>query len=271
MGEPLFDGVSAAIVLSGAAAIIVLRSAESASADRNRRLGLIGHLLLGVSISLLLYRWVDAVTSLPADARPSSWHSGALAVACGIGLVAAMKALIGLTASNRIQNFVIATLCGAAALMLAAAWEWAWLILTLLASGVARTLWIAKRADRNAASHRDADEPLREPALVLLVSAALLLLLLGTWQHVVEHETQRKTRSPRYSAWPRATALSDAWERTGWTVKPNTSDADARLPDAASREQHVALGLAVLLLVVVATAWCPTEPTFADSETDHAG
>ena len=163
MGEPLFDGVSAAIVLIGAASIIVLRSAESASADLSRRLGLIGHLLLGVSISLLLYRWVDAVTSLPADIRPSPWRSGALAVMCGIGLVAAVKALIGLTATNRIQNFVIAALCGAAALMLAAAWEWAFLILTLLASGVARTLWIAKRADSNA----DPQISLPKPTIVL--------------------------------------------------------------------------------------------------------
>ncbi len=109
-----------------------------------------------------------------------------------------------------------------------------------------------------------------EPALVLFASSALLLLLLGTWQHVVEHETQRKTRSPRYSAWPRATALRDAWERTGWTAKLQPSD-DERLPDAPSREQHVALGLGALLLLFVTAARYQPEPKMADSEANHAG
>ena len=270
MGEPLFDGVSAAIVVIGAVAIIVLRSAEAANSERSRQLSLIGHLLLGVSISLLLYRWVDAVTSLPSEARPNVWRSGALSVVCGIGLVAAVKALIGMTAPNRIQNFITTAVCGSTALMIAATWEWALLILACLVGGVALTLWISKRAAREAVPNGDVDDRLREPSLVLFASAALLLLLLGTWQHVVEHETQRKTRSPRYSAWPRATALRDAWERTGWTVKPQPSD-DASLSDAPPREQHVALGLGALLLVVVVAARCQPKSKSADSEAGHAG
>ncbi len=268
MGEPLFDGVSAAIVVSGAVAIIVLRSAEAANLDRSRQLSLIGHLLLGVSVSLLLYRWVDAVTSLPPEARPNVWRSGALAVACGIGLVAAVKSVIDPTVIGRFKHLTAAVGCAESALLLAAEWQWALLLQVLWLGGFALAKWFSPRAGHE----KMADECDRhhEPALVLFASSALLLLLLGTWQHVVEHETQRKTRSPRYSAWPRATALRDAWERTGWTVKPQPSD-DAGLSNTPPREQHVALGLGALLLLFVTASRYQPEPKIADSEADHAG
>ncbi|TXT35795.1 MAG: hypothetical protein FD138_1213, partial [Planctomycetota bacterium] len=55
MGEPLFDGITAAIVLFGVAAIIVLRSAAAEVTDvrRSLRFDVAGHLLLGVAVSLL--------------------------------------------------------------------------------------------------------------------------------------------------------------------------------------------------------------------------
>lgn len=268
MGEPLFDGVSAAIVTSGTVAIIVLRFAEAANSDRSRRLSLIGHLLLGVSISLLLYRWADAVTSLPTETRPSVWRSGALAVACGIGLVAAVKSVVGPTVLGRVTLLIAAVGFVESALLFAGEWRWALLLQVLWLGIFALVKWLSQRAGHKQAA--DECDRHREPALVLFVSAALLLLLLGTWHHVVEHETQRKTRSPRYSAWPRATALRDAWERTGWTAKPNPKSA-ATQPDAASHEQHVAWGLGALLLVVVASARYQSDSKAVDPEADHVG
>ncbi|MBC7820280.1 MAG: hypothetical protein IAG10_25635 [Planctomycetaceae bacterium] len=272
MGEPLFDGISLAVVFSGGVAVLLLRLAsnETTNTDRERRLSVIGHLWLGIAVSLLLYRWIDAVTSLPAVSRPNLWGSGALSVTCGIGLVAAVKAVIGGARTHRVWYFAIAATCGAVALSIAAAWEWALLVLALLTSGLALAMWISKRAASSAIPDDGEVEQPREPVLVLLVSAALLLLLLGTWQHVVDNETQRKTRSPRYSAWPRPTALRDAWERTDWTAKQGDADSDVRAAKAASHEQLIALGLGVLLLVVATVAWHKSQPRFADAEVDHA-
>lgn len=272
MGEPLFDEISAAIVVSGAVAVWLLRwaDAETTNADRARRLNIIGHLWLGVAVSLLLYRWIDAVTSLPSDSRPNLWRSGALTVMCGIGLAAAVKAVIGGAHTQRVWHFSIAAVCGAVALCIAAAWEWALLVLALLTSGLALATWISKRTASAAISDDEAVEQPREPVLVFCVSAALLLLLLGTWQHVVENEAQRKTRSPRYSAWPRSTALRDAWERTDWTAKQGADDSSIRVSQAAAHEQRVALGLGVLLLIVATSAWHRSHSKFAEAETDHA-
>ena len=257
MDEPLFDGVTAAIVFLGVAAVLVLRSSISVAAntERRQRLDLAGHLLLGIAISLLLYRWVDAMTALPADSRPNAWRGGALAVACGIGLVAALKAVIGVSITSRFRYFVIACASGTIALFIAAAWDWAVLLLVMLSAGVAWAQWRSTDA-RDAAQVTDEKEPQREPVLVLLIAAMLLLLLLGTWQHVIDNEIQRRTRSPRYSAWPRATALRDAWERTGWIAKPEDDKSTQRVAKLASHEQAVALGLGALLLVVIASASC---------------
>ncbi len=272
MGEPLFDEISAAILGSGAVAFLLLRwaSAESANVDRARRLSVIGHLWLGLAVSLLLYRWIDAVKSLPSDSRPNLWSSGTLTTMCGIGLAAAVKAVIGGARTHRVWYFAIVAACGAVALGIAGAWDWALLLLALLTSGLALSMWISKRAASAAVQNDEAADQPREPVFVFCVSAALLLLLLGTWQHVFEHETQRKTRSPRYSAWPRPTALRDAWERTDWTAKQGADDSAMRVSKAASHEQLVALGLGVLLLVVAISAWHKSHPKFADAEVDHA-
>lgn len=272
MGEPLFDGVSAAIVFFGSVAVIVLRSAvvDAENVERTRRLNLVGNVLLGIAISLLLYRWIDVVTLLPADARPNVWLSGGLSMACGIGLVAAVKAVIAESIARRVQYFVIAAASGVSSLFIASAWDWALLLLALLSSGIALARWRSTRTRIANPSLDDPESP-REPALVMTVSALLLLLLLGTWQHVIANEAQRKTRSSRYSAWPRATALRNAWEWTGWTAKPDDDNSAKHVADVAAREQRTALGLGSLLLVVAAAAGCRTsrEPTIA--EADHAG
>ncbi|GDY08091.1 hypothetical protein LBMAG52_15770 [Planctomycetia bacterium] len=299
MGEPLFDGVSAAIVFFGSVAVIVLRSAvvDAENVERTRRLNLVGNVLLGIAISLLLYRWVDAVTALPGFSRSNEWRSGALTIACGIGLVAAMKAVIGPSVVSRVRHFGIAAVYSTIALLIPWTWEWTFqklsrlaslfafshitaqsmemlsltiLILTMLVPGIALAMWFPIRAMAPAPITADEDKH-REPALVLFTSAALLLLLLGTWQHVIANEAQRKTRSARYSAWPRATALRNAWERTGWTAKLDDDNSAKHVADVAAREQRIALGLGSLLLVVAAAAGCRTsrEPTIA--EADHAG
>ena len=272
MDEPLFDEISAAIVGSGAVAVWLLRwaDAELTNFNRARRLNVIGHLWLGLAVSLLLYRWVAGVTSLPTVSRPNLWGSGALSAMCGIGLVAAVKSVIGGARTHRVWHFAIAAVCGAVALCIAATWEWALLVLVLMTSGLTLAMWISKRTANAAILDDEAVEQPREPVLAFVVSAALLLLLFGTWQHVVENESQRQTRSPRYSAWPRPTALRDASERTDWTAKQGAADSSMRVSNTALHEQRVALGLGVLLLVVAAAAWHKSHPQFAEAETDHA-
>lgn len=271
MGEPLFDGITAAIVLFGVAAIIVLRSAaaEVTDARRSLRFDVAGHLLLGVAVSLLLYRWIDGVTDLPIESRPNLWRNGGLVFACGMGLVATVKAVIGPTVLGRANYFVATVGFAEAALLLAGEWRWALLLQALLFGVIALAKWFLPRV---ACEHKDAErDGRREPVLVVLVSSALLLLLLGTWQHVIEHETQRTTRSTRYSAWPRATALKDAWERTGWVAKPGDDASAARVVNVASREQRIALGLGALLLVVVTASLRRARQDTTTSEADHAG
>lgn len=275
MGEPLFDGLSAAIVASGAVAVWMLRSAagETADSERARRLNVIGLLWLGVAVSLLLYRWIEATTSLPVASRPNVWTSGTLAVLCGIGVAAAVKAMVGGTREQQEASFAIMAVCAAGALLVAAAWEWA-LVASALLFGVIVARWFFKSPTNVACSEdetEDESDPPREPLLVFGVSTALLLLLLGTWQHVIEHETHRMTRSPRYSAWPRPTALRDAWERTDWVTKPGDVESRERVAETASREQRVAIGLSLLLLVVTAAAWRNSRFELTDEGTDHAG
>lgn len=255
MDEPLFDGVSAAIVFLGAAAVIVLRSAaaDDSNSKRVRRWNLVGHLLLGIAVSLLLFRWIDSVTDLPSKIRPNEWRSGALAVACGIGLAAAVKAIIENSTVGRIRYFVITGASGTIAMCIASAWDWALLSLAFLSSGVALALRPTTRTDSVEPSFTSETQQ-REPALVVIVSAMLLLLLLGTWQHVLDHESRRKTRSPRYSAWPRVTAIRDAWQRSSWTANPQDDNSATTVSKVTSREQHIALGLGSLLVVIAIAA-----------------
>jgi hypothetical protein len=273
MGEPLCDEISAALIGSGLVSIWLLRSAnaETANLDRARRLTVIGHLWLGLAISLLLYRWIDALTSLPSALRPNLWRSGALTATCGIGLAAAVKAVIGEARRARIRNFAIASACGVVALGIAAAWNWAFLVLMLLIGSLTLATWNSKRVASAVILDDERTDQSREPVLVCLVGAAVLLLLLGTWQHVVEYEAQRTTRSPRFSAWPRPSALRDAWERTDWTTKRGAADSSARVAKSASHEQRVALGLGLCLLVVSTFGWHKSHPKFVESEADHAG
>lgn len=272
MGEPLFDGLSAAIVASGVVAVWMLRSAkdEAADSDRARRLNVIGHLWLGVAVSLLLYRWIEPITSLPAASRPNFWTSGTLAGLSGIGLAAAVRVTIARTRKQRAVSFAITAVCTAGVLLVAGAWEWALVVTTLSLFGVLVARWLFMLSAK-VTSFGDESEPPREPLLVFGVSAALLLLLLGTWQHIVEHETQRKTRSPRYSAWPRPTALRDAWERTDWVTKPGNAGSRERVAETSSREQRVAMGLSLLLLVVAVATWRNSRLEWTDEEANHAG
>ena len=272
MGEPLFDRISLAIVAGGILAVLLLQLAhiETASTERQQGLRVIGHLCLGTAVSLFLFRWVGGVMSLPASFRPNLLSSGALSVTCGIGLVAATKSVIGRESPHRIQYLAIVGTCGVFALGLAAAWEWALLALVLVTSSLALARWKLNQTTLSAITNDVGREQPREPVLVVLVSAALLLLLLGTWQHVVDHEAQRKTRSPRYSAWPRPTALRDAWERTDWAAKRGDAVSETRVTQASTREQLTALGLGFLLLVVVTAAWKRSCHPFDAAEIDHA-
>ena len=267
MEEPLFDVMTAVIVCVGVASVVVLRSAshEATTAEHVPRLRLLGHLLLGIASSLLLYRWVDAMTALPLEIRPNAWRSGALIAACGIGLIAAVKAVTDLSTNGRFQYFVIAAACGAVSLFIAAVWNWAMLLSVLLLAGIVSAQWRSKHI-RTAPQLANEEDSSHEPALATVVSAMLLLLLLGTWQHVIENETQRRTRSTRYSAWPRTTALRNAWERTGWIVKSRDDESAQKLAKIASHEQSVALGLGTLLLVVIASTWYRSNPEAAVSE-----
>lgn len=270
MGEPQFDELTAAFVSCGLAAVVVLRSAaECTEPDTAKTRGLIGHVLLGIAVSLLLYRWVDAVVSLPPQVRPNLLLSGGLSATCGIALTAAVKGVIASSVAYRVRYFSIAVFSGAIALVLALAWAWSILLLALLAAGVAVNRRFVSRPRGDNSVENDGDSN-REPTLVLIVLSAMLLLLLGTWRHVIENEVQRKTRSPRFSAWPRATALRNAWERTGWAAKSDDEASAVRAVNVASREQRVALGLGSLLLVVVLTSRRETNHEAAVSEADHA-
>lgn len=268
MGEPLFDMTSAAIVVLGTAAVAFMHSStdDAVNAQRRRRLSVVGHALLGLAVSLLLYRWVGSVTSLPANVQPNFWRSGSLCVSCGIGIIAAFKAVLSPTPTLRGLYFVISVTSSAVALMIASAWDWALLLLALLAAGIALTL--RNTADVSNATANEEANGQQEPGLVTFFSAGFLLLLLGTWQHVIQNETHRQTRSPRYSAWPRATALRDAWERTGWNIKPEDAKSAEQVERAYFDEQRIALPLAALLLIV---ALLPRrlvrQPS---SESDHA-
>lgn len=270
MGEPLFDEISAAFVLCGLAAMLVLRSAAECSEPEGAKTrGVVGHVLLGIAVSLLLFRWAAGVTSLPGSVRPHLLWSGSLAAACGIGLIAGVKAVLADATVQRASYAMVSVACMTIALCIASAWSWAFLLLTLsIVGAVLWRCWLAARIVVEDSEPRDAS---REPVLVAVVSAALLVLLLGTWEHAATNETQRRTRSTRYSAWPRVTALRDAWERTGWVAKPSDDRSAEQVVAVASREQDLAVGLGTLLLLVIVAARRRAAQADAETEVDHAG
>lgn len=291
MDEPLFDGVSAAIVLIGSGAVITLRLAvtDVANAARTRQFWIVGNVLLGIAVSLFLYRWIDSATSLSSPSRSDLWRSGLLVTTSAIGLVASVKSVLEQIAIRRIRFFVIAVVYGVISALIPATWDWffqmlsspSWppiiatsflmiLFLSVLAPGILNAVWFPFQETLVAKSVDD-HERLREPTLVLSISAAMLLLLLGTWQHAIANETQRETRSSRFSAWPRATALRNAWERTGWAVKPTDKSSEQRVAEIALSEQRIAWGLGSLLLIlaIASALQAPSEP--GAEETNHAG
>ena len=266
MDEPLFDGLTAVGVFLTIAAVLTLRPVDPliANVDRAKQRHAIGLALLVLSVGALLYRWIATMKALPIEVRPGSARQGLLTAVCGFGVAAAILSVTAATVADRVKSFLAVASCGAIALMLAAAWEWALLWIALLAFGSWAVMWLSQRSADDAGLGGAAP---REPGLIMLGSAALLVLLLGTWQHVVEHESQRQTRSKRYSAWPRATALANAWERSGWVVKAD--DNDSKKPDRVSaelvsrvvaREQRIAWGLGAMMLVVAGVAWRQSSP-----------
>ncbi|HLQ46497.1 MAG TPA: hypothetical protein VK137_17265, partial [Planctomycetaceae bacterium] len=148
MDEPLFDGLTAVSVLLGAAAAVMLQSDgwEVAAADRAQRRRAAGHVLLGLCLVPLLSRWVGSVLALPPEFRPGWGRCGAMSVACGAGIVAAIKLVTTATIVSRVTSFLVMAGCGMLALIVAAAWEWALLWLTLLAAGTWTAMWTHRRA-----------------------------------------------------------------------------------------------------------------------------
>lgn len=265
MNEPLFDSLTAVSAFFAIAAVWTLKPADPppANAECSNQRHAIGLSLLALSVGALLYRWIDSVMAFPVADRLSWVRQAFLTAVCGFGIAAAIMSVTATTLTARFKSFLAVAASGAIALMIAAAWEWVLLWIALLAFGC----WLAIRATQNDADSAEGrvdsfDETPRESGLIMLAATAVLVLLFGTWQHVVEHESQRHTRSTRYSAWPRATALANAWERSGWVVKKDETNPQKSDPlsaelvtTLATREQHIAWGLGAMLLVVAGVAW----------------
>lgn len=268
MNEPLFDRLTAVSAFFAVAAVLLLRPADPppANVDRIKQRHVVGLVLLALSVGSLLYRWIGSVVTLPTDMRLGTFRDALLAATCGFGIAAAILSVTATELADRVKSFLAVAASGAIALMVAAAWEWALLWISLLAFGCWAVMRITQRIAQTEQATDETigllDEAPRESGLIMLASASVLVLLLGTWQHVVKNESQRNTRSQRYSAWPRATALANAWERSGWVVKSDENN--PKNPDRASaelvttmaaREQHIAWGLGAMLLVVAGVAW----------------
>ena len=258
----------------------------------------LGQVLLGFAVSLLLWRWIDSYWSVSSAGKTASvWLSiGLTAFFCGIGIAGAVNALFGVTAHSRQIGFLITCGCGVAAMLLAQAWLVALLSLTML-TGAAFTerWWPHGTAPRHpsplSGGEREPDtcdvyrpdHRVHEPTLLLVTGIGLLVLLLGTWQHVLDYEVQRKTRSQRYSAWTRPRALENAWERTDVLPRPTDPQSPARSGQLSARETATSAGLFALLLIVAGYGWrrvAVSDPDAAGvrgtsygntQEVDHAG
>lgn len=265
MNEPLFDSLTAVSAFLAVAAVLTLRPADPppTNVDRIKQRHIAGLALLVLSVGALLYRWIGSVVTVPTDMRLGIVREALLTATCGFGIAAAILSVTATALADRVKSFLAVAACGAIALMIGVAWEWALLWVSLLAFGCWAVLRITQRIAKTAESTIEMpDDAPREPGLIMFAAASVLVLLLGTWQHVVKNESQRNTRSQRYSAWPRATALANAWERSGWVVKSDENNpkkldrASAELVTRlAAREQHIAWGLATMMLVVAGVAW----------------
>lgn len=265
MNEPLFDGLTAVSAFLAIAGVLTLRPTDPPplNVDRIKQRQILSVLLLTLSVGALLYRWIGSVVTVPTESRLGIFRDAGLAMACGFGFVAAILSVTATDLADRVKSFLVVAACGAIVLIIAAAWEWALLWISLLAFGCWSLIRITQPvANTTVATVESTEEAPREPGFIMLAATSILVLLLGTWQHVVTNESQRNTRSQRYSAWPRATALADAWERSGWVLKSDKNNRNQ--PDRASvelvsklasREQRIALGLGAMLLVVAGTAW----------------
>ncbi len=315
MGEPLVDGLTVLTVLLNVAAVAVIRwnatagaNAADAASERARQFNVIGQVLLGLGVAPLLWRWIVTFKSLPADGRIDSWRWMLLITFCGAGVAAAVKVVTANRSRERWQSFLMVGGCCVAVLAVAAQWDWTMLVLAVVV-GTAWFLWRtqwwqgtrptpqrALRGEQEVVGSSAFGRPAcrtppeggttnlfflaylnaREPVIVVLSAAALLLLILGTWNHVLDRETHRQTRSARYSAWPRATALQDAWERTDWIAKPDDAESARRVEESASREKRIVVGLGFLLSVVASVSWSQSRcdlrvllPISVNSEADH--
>jgi hypothetical protein len=256
MGEPLLDHNSILVVVLGCFAVLLLRCQTTVSSRGNQPtpLRLLANILLGFAAWMLSVRWMNTQASIAADSRPSLWLSSLLSVACGLSVFFAVKTVVAESLAWRIRHFC-ATLAGcAAALFSVAFWLWGALLITLSVSVFVLFLRRPKPIAMLGLRRILRGEP-RESGLVTMTGAALLLVLLGSWQHVFDHEIQRQTRSPRFSAWPRASALRDAWERTGWIASPRDESSGNRVAVVSAQEQRVAWGLGSLLMLLSFVAW----------------
>jgi hypothetical protein len=299
MGEPLFDTLTAVIVLSGAAACVILSRGDATHANNSatRWHVVVGQVLLGFAVSLLLWRWIDSFWSVATAGKSASvWLSISLTAFCGIGIAGAVKALFGVTVHSRHIGFLTTSGCGVAAMLLAQAWSVALASLTLLTGAAfAERWWPHGTAPRHPSpfpgGEREPDtcgasrpdNRIHEPMLLLVTGVGLLVLLLGTWQHVLDYEVQRKTRSQRYSAWTRPRALENAWERTDMLPRPTDPQTPARSAQLRAREMATSAGLFALLLIVAGYGWRRVAVSDPDAssvrgascgstqEVDHAG
>ncbi len=299
MGEPLFDTLTALIVLSGAAACVILSRSTATHTNNSatRWQVVVGQVLLGLAVSLLLWRWIDSFWSVASAGKTASvWLSSGLTAVCGIGIAGAVNALFGVTARARHIGFLTTCGCGVAAILLAQAWFVALASLTLLTGAAFAERWWphvtalhhprrlpgGEREPVTSDSSRP-DNRVHEPTLLLATGVGLLVLLLGTWQHVLNDEVQRKTRSQRYSAWTRPRALENAWERTDMLPRPTDPQSPARSAQLSTREMATSAGLFALLLIVAGYGWRRVAVSDPDAssircaacgntpEVDHAG
>ncbi len=241
MDEPLVDWVSLAVVGLG------LLGASLRRAEPGWGRLIASQLLLLCSVGLIVTRWVGSVTSLPDHQH--DWQSGTLMVCCGLGILAAVELVFASSPRRRLSVFVVVCLSGTVALLVCEA-----LFAAVISIGVgAVVVGLAFRMKDGAAPV----EP-RESVLIALACGAWLLLCLGTWNHVVDRESVRPSRSPRQSAWPRTTTLIDAWQRTDWLSYGNDAESVSRVEQINRHEHGLGLAFCVLLLVI---AWAKRNPS----------